>query len=538
MFKKKHSIISIVCSIVFLASCSNTPAHLKSIPKESSLVIQLNPVNLGIKARLDQLGKYQFIKDLKNKKNDSDSLSKYWEEIASNPFATGISFTDDVYFFTTTEDLTSGISGGCIKLSDAGSFETFITKISGNKKYEESGLNFIDGAEGFVFAWNSEFAIGLSSEEFKKYNEVKERLIELFNLSPENQLANTEHFKVFNQSDEDISFMLSQNAILTSNSISAIPTSKLADKLEGLYSIGHITFNDDQIRVKVENFNNEAFNDYKDRYNNIIQKYNTEINKVIPAKHLGLTTFSFNMEHLLDSLQDMPIQAQMILASAKPVLSCFGGSFCINFSDLGSVTEQKMVYSDSGFVSVPYKKMVPKMTLGFDLKDSETLKTTLAQFSGSPFLQQENEYFVIQSQRAIGIPMYLYFNDKVGVITSEKSLAANLSQGLYASKSLANTSKNTKIVASNNYFFIDANLSNYPYILEEKVIEDDRLGRKAKRFTILKKVMKNIEIQTQNTFDVTLDFNFQKKEGNVLKNILNTINQLYLIDNEDNTSTF
>ena len=42
--------------------------------------------------------------------------------------------------------------------------------------------------------------------------------------------------------------------------------------------------------------------------------------------------------------------------------------------------------------------------------------------------------------------------------------------------------------------------------------------------------MENIEIQTKNTFDVTLDFNFQEKEGNVLKNILNTINQLYLID--------
>jgi len=244
------------------------------------------------------------------------------------------------------------------------------------------------------------------------------------------------------------------------------------------------------------------------------------------------------MEHLLDSLQNVPVQAQIILASAKPVLSCFGGSFCINFSDLGSKTEQKMVYSDSGFVSVIYKKMVPKMTLGFDLKDFESLKTILAQFSGSQFLKKENEYFVIQSQRAIGIPMYLYFNDKVGVITSEKPLALNLSQGLYTSKSLANTSKNSKIVASSNYFFIDANLSKYPSILKEKVLENDRLGKKAKRFEILKKVMENIEIQTKNTFDVTLDFNFQEKEGNVLKNILNTINQLYLIDNEDNTSAF
>ena len=128
--------------------------------------------------------------------------------------------------------------------------------------------------------------------------------------------------------------------------------------------------------------------------------------------------------------------------------------------------------------------------------------------------------------------MYLYFNDKVGVITSEKSLAANLSQGINPIESLANTSKNAKTVASNNYFFIDANLSNYPSILEEKALEDDRLGRKAKRFAILKKVMENIEIQTQNTFDVTLDFNFQAKEGNVLRNILNTIDQLYLIDNE------
>jgi hypothetical protein len=128
--------------------------------------------------------------------------------------------------------------------------------------------------------------------------------------------------------------------------------------------------------------------------------------------------------------------------------------------------------------------------------------------------------------------MYLYFNDKVGVITSEKSLAANLSQGINPIESLANTSKNAKTVASNNYFFIDANLRNYPSILEEKALEDDRLGRKAKRFAILKKVMENIEIQTQNTFDVTLDFNFQAKKGNVLRNILNTIDQLYLIDHE------
>jgi len=536
MFKKYFSIISVVCSAVFFASCSNTPSHLKAIPKESGLVLQLNPFNLAVKARVDQLSEYQFIKDLKD--NNNDSISKYWEEVASNPFATGISLTDDIYIFTTNEDLTSGISGGCIKLSDANSFENFITKISGKTKYEESGLNFMDGFEGFMFAWNSEFVIALNSENLNKRNEVKEKLIELFNLSQENQLVNTKYFKVFDQNNEDISFMLSQNAILASNSISTLPTSELIDQLEGLYSIGHITFNNDQIKVKIENFKNEAFNDYKDRYNKIVQKYNTEINKVIPAKHLGLTTFSFNMEHLLDSLQNVPVQAQIILASAKPVLSCFGGSFCINFSDLGSKTEQKMVYSDSGFVSVIYKKMVPKMTLGFDLKDFESLKTILAQFSGSQFLKKENEYFVIQSQRAIGIPMYLYFNDKVGVITSEKPLALNLSQGLYTSKSLANTSKNSKIVASSNYFFIDANLSKYPSILKEKVLENDRLGKKAKRFEILKKVMENIEIQTKNTFDVTLDFNFQEKEGNVLKNILNTINQLYLIDNEDNTSAF
>ena len=532
MFKKRFSILSVVCSMIFLASCSNTPAHLKAIPKESGLVLQLNPYNLGIKARIDQLGEYQFIKDLKNNKNDNDSLSKYWEEVASNPFATGISLTDDLYMFTTTEDLTSGISGGCIKLSNANLFEIFITKISGNEKYEESGLNFIDGTEGFILAWNNEFVIGLKSGNFNKQNEVKEKLVELFNLSPENQLANTEHFKVFNQSSEDISFMLSQNAILASNSISALPTNKLADQLEGLYSIGHVAFNDDKIRVKIENFKNEAFNDYKKRYKNIIQKYNTEINKVVPGKHLGLTTFSFNIDHVLDSLKDLPIQAQMILASTRPVLACFGGSFCFNFSDLGSVTEYKMVNSDSGFVSVPKSKIVPKMTLGFDLKDPEALKATLSQFSRSPFLQKENEYFVIQSQRAIGIPMYLYFNDKVGVITSEKSLAANLSQGINPIESLANTSKNAKTVASNNYFFIDANLRNYPSILEEKALEDDRLGRKAKRFAILKKVMENIEIQTQNTFDVTLDFNFQAKKGNVLRNILNTIDQLYLIDHE------
>ena len=128
MFKKRFSILSVVCSMIFLASCSNTPAHLKAIPKESGLVLQLNPFNLGIKARIDQLGEYQFIKDLKNNKNDNDSLSKYWEEVASNPFATGISLTDDLYMFTTTEDLTSGISGGCIKLSNANLFEIFITK--------------------------------------------------------------------------------------------------------------------------------------------------------------------------------------------------------------------------------------------------------------------------------------------------------------------------------------------------------------------------------------------------------------------------
>jgi hypothetical protein len=323
--------------------------------------------------------------------------------------------------------------------------------------------------------------------------------------------------------------MLSQDAILASNSMSALP----ASNLEGLYSIGHIAFNDDQISVKIENFKNEAFEKYKERYKNIIQKYNTEINKVVPAKHLGLTTFSFNIEHVLDSLKDMPIQAQMMLASAKPVLSCFGGSFCFNFSDLGSVTEQKMVYSDSGFVSVPNEKMVPKMTLGFDLKDPETLKATVNQFSGSPFLQQENEYFVIQSQRAIGIPMYLYFNDKVGVITSDKLLASNLSQGINPKESLASTSINEKTIASGNYLFIDANLSNYPSILQEKTLKDDHLGKKAKRFTILKQIMENIEVQTHNNYDVTLDFNFQAKEGNVLGNILSIIDQLYLIENEE-----
>ena len=311
-----------------------------------------------------------------------------------------------------------------------------------------------------------------------------------------------------------------------------LQTNGLLQELDGICSYGSISFEDDRVFAQGGTVRNEAFKKYEAKYNGMLVDYNQDVIKHMPENHLALFGFSFNLESGLDSIaKSLPMQTQMGLAAAKPVLAGFGGSF--NFSLYDVATSQKKVpsFSDTGLVFINKDVPAPKIALGFDINKKEAIDQVLSGPLGmNPFLEETGNYYTIRTEKAIMSDLYAFYNDKIGVISTDEDAIKTISNGESLDRSLADSKFGEVFQKSNYYLHLHTDLNKYPEILTNSVLDMVPSAFDAKNYLkIWNSYNKSIEVKVVNKYDYEASFNFKEKSGNILENYFQMINEIYQI---------
>lgn len=522
------SLFLLTCLVLFNA-CSKKPEHLKLIPKDAGIVANIDLLGLGMKIGSIDIESYEFIKDLLEK-SKNDSTIKF-SNVLNNPLDWGISLTDDIY--TYTEKVSGGYTAIALRLTNSENFTKVISDLVKNDLNGElksiSNLSLCQ-LEDILLTWDNESALILFNLDKSSMtdNELKEKAIELFNIQPENQFYTTNLYNVLSEKKGDINLVVNQSNLYQETS----ETKELLKDFENICSYGSIHFEDDRIFAQGGTVQNEAFKKYESTFNNIISEYNQEVIKQMPENHLALFGFSFNLEAGIDSITNsLPLKTQMGIAAAKPVLEGFGGSFNLSLYDVEVGEKEIPSYSDTGFTFVKKSIPLPKVALGFDVKKKEALDQVIAPLSMSPFLETTGNYFTIHSKEILRSNFYAYYNDKIGIITTDQNAVEILSEGKSLDRSLADSEFANAFQASNSYFHLHTDLTKYPDVVTSSLIDlMPSLPNAQEYLNVWNTYNKGIEVKIVNKYDYEMSYVFKEKPGNIIENYLQMIDEMYKLN--------
>src|ERR1700739_3880144 len=82
--------------LLLFASCKKKNEEGKSIPKDAALVFRMNPVQLASKLPVEKMMKNPLWNDIMT---DNNNVPPLFQKILSNPTASGIDYSSDVFLF-------------------------------------------------------------------------------------------------------------------------------------------------------------------------------------------------------------------------------------------------------------------------------------------------------------------------------------------------------------------------------------------------------------------------------------------------------
>lgn len=521
---KLKSCIAVFTVIILLASCSKLPKQSHVIPSSSGFIAQIDPLSIAFKARLDKLSDYKFTQALKEK-NNNDSMLLFFQEIGENPTSVGIDFLEDIFIFNNSNSLNKGNIAIAIALSDAEQFKPFIEKLTKQNSTTKAGINIIKTKDNIHIGWNNDVVTMLFPMSFDDKATAENTLLELFTLTDDKKANKTQHFTTLYEEAKDISFTINQSIFLSGNPM-AVQLTGIADDLQNMHQLGHITFEDDEVKIEYKSLKNKAFEKYKNKYAGALKPFNSNVAKILPSEHLVLVGFSFNPITLLDSVANqIPVQAQMAVGMAKPVLKNFGGSFCLNIQTLISNTESKMVPTDTGWTTIDKPTMIPQASLAFDIVNKADIEKMTA------MLETKNGYYIIPLEDKIGFNLYAGITEELALISTNSELVNSFIQGQLPAQNLADLSSGDALKKGNMYMHIKTDLAAYPAELKT-IIKDEMKGENTKQtLKIFEKYFLDIEAKTINTFDAEMNFRMKPIDGNILENILQMVDEFYSAEN-------
>lgn len=512
-----------------LFSCSNKIKQTKYIPKDSSLIFNFNPASLSLKAGLQNIMDYEFAKELKEKSKKDSVIFKLLE----NPLNLGVDLLGDVYGFIEKEGVEKPTLYIIMELNSKEDFQNSLSTLFKNETVQTNNSFSYYGNANTIISWNDEVGVISFTNNYQSEEEAKLKLEHVYNLAQDQNINNIKEFSEFTNEDGDINMFISQESFyagLSSNSLSAANAS-LFDNLKGIYSTAHVNFNDNNIEILGGSIKNEAYLANKEKYENYILKYNAELNNILPKKHLAILSFAFNTDALADSLNSMPIPNKQMLTQVAPVLKGFGGSFCLNFSDVNSIMKPKLTYTDTGFVTVQKEQMIPEVSLGFDIKDYNKINPVLMMAQSVPTIIMQDNYFIVDVKQQLGVNFYFCVTEKFGIISTNEEVVKALSEGeIMKDLSLASSDVSKNINEFGNYFNMNLNINEYPSIVKQTLHESVR-EKEQKAQNVIFNFLKGIEIKTINNEDFNAILSFQNKEGNILQNFLEIGDEVYKVSN-------
>ncbi len=252
--KNCHLISIVLClSVMFLASCSKGGDYKNVLPKDAKVVVAIDGKAIMEKASLksDNLQKLQnkILQLVGAGLNAQDY--KTIEAGVRTPTELGVSLTDKIFVFSTTEGKETGL---VIKVSDKGKVKNFLEILSrqlGQKVEEQDGYSFLRDND-YMLGTNGSALVLLTVSDKKE--DLIEYMTVLFKQKAEESYAKSEYFKKLQSQKGEVTAVAM---------LSALPKSYSADlkmflpseaKLDEVYAVAGLLFEKGRVSIDGECF--------------------------------------------------------------------------------------------------------------------------------------------------------------------------------------------------------------------------------------------------------------------------------------------
>lgn len=553
----KKNIVYLVVSVAGILVCSvwfflNKKSSLpKFIPSDAIGVIRINPLSIVSKLEMKE------IKDMKSYDDMMDELDNAGIQISEmfeNTNKSGISLSDNIYFFSDNEDKDQNV-GMLLAVSNPTQLRDFLERFAKKNrlKYKEKEDLFMYVAENdddynkISIVWNADVCLFYSAKENSMSAAKK-----ILHQPEEKSILSSGSFRKSEDKGGDVSLFINNKNLqdlieeeMQNGNMEEIFPKKLKDYMQNVDGSSIVlNFNDDNITL-------EGIQYFKD--NNKTEQFSLIAEQGISEEGLnfissngdilmGISTV-LNMEEILKLLKSIPnyddvqeeIQSSLGL-SERELENLLNGTFTFSINEIKIKEVERLVYDYNNYnyelgdfehsyemVSQP----IPMFSIQIGLKDQKVFNKLMEKLKEieNENVKQNGNLITVTTNSEIGDVSIVQSNNYV-VLTNDAVAAREMkSNGKWNPPS--NAEVNTLFRDNPVAAYLDLDLESYGGNKKLKTIlgiNDDE----TQEFRLTKKLMNNFKSLTfySNSKSSSVNVNMKPGNGNSLMKLIRIVDEV------------
>lgn len=488
--------------IIAFSSCSDSQSvadsTLTSIPQDVSMVTSIDANSILEKADFESVKNMEFYQELIS---ETKRYNSTLGEVLANPQQSGVDLNKNIYVAhdldpDNPEEVFVGIVAS---VKDKAALETLINSNGSLKTIQQDNFNVAMKGSQSV-AWNDEkVVLGMTNS----YNDPIENIAKFFNTTAETSIAKDENLKKAMSGNHDITSWASSNAMANSPSLKNMLTMASIDPNAAKDNFIHsyVDFNKGAIESKSDMYLQDALMEdinmlFKDNLS-------TDFSAYIPASANSVMAVSLDLEGVQSVLQK-----KGVLMMANFGLKEYG----LTVEDIaGTFNGDILLYSTPGSTETPYGSFATV------INNKENLGKFLAlAIDYDAFEKVSDNLYSIKNTAILsgggfnGQDAQLLIKDDMVFVSADPAIIAKISSGGYSKSEQLEKSK-VKSLRDN----IFSGFSDFGAMMQRTE------GKK------LDLNIENLNFST-NRKNGTFNMNFKDKNANGLKQLFESINEIYL----------
>lgn len=540
--KKLLSFVVVLTIIGMLFSCSKDGGVKNMIPKTASMIMVIDGKALSEKSGIDNITETKTFQKIMHSLTGKELTSfQKFETFFKDPKESGIDLKSEMVMFMNSTQENEKQAIFLMNISDVGKFETFLQsqmkEFAGKSKIQEGeGLKYLLIEEEFselpMLVWNKNVAMFLTSDKRESLT-IKNAAV-FFNLKKDNSIAAVDAFNVFYKNKKDVSMYIEYGSLMKMlNPVySTVMQTQMNMNMEGTTAELHLSFEKGKVIADIYQHQGKEMEKTVKNYKIMLDKFDTEILKVLPKKSYANISFAFNFGEYyklmktmyganpMISLDQIEQNAKATLGmSIEDALKTIHGEMVFNIHDF-VVKDQKNPALEWDKTATPtYKSMVPMYSAIIKMNSSEAYDKIMSLY-GSTFEKKGNYYIIPEITSE---PIYLSLINNYLVLTNDEAILTNISSGNVAGGSLFDTEVATNLKKFPTYGFMQFDMEQYPAgvitFLEENTGED---------FPFYKNMLNNyksVEFIPENATHSIIELTLKDDSQNSLNVILKSFDE-------------
>ncbi len=416
--RKCSSVILMISLVIIFSACSKKSNYSNVIPVDASEVAAIHLKNLVTKAGLSNKENKETIEKLTTafKSGMSSTSFKEFETILKNPEESGIDLSLPIYLFNSPELPYMSITA---KVNDKNKLASLFEILEKEKicapLNKVEGYHFTEIGTQLFVAFNSNAILIINHDNTASQEEIKQKVTKLFEQTEKNSIVSTSAFKKMQQQNEDVDLLVSPSSILGEYAQQINYGLPENIDLKKLWIVGGLSFEEGKIKVKYENYTEDATlkKQLEDQQKSIKPIQNSLL-KYFPKSTLALFNVGINGDIFYNLIQkNKEFQSNFPIAQSSIIKSLLGAlknDLTVGVTNITmESTPTIVVYADVDDENVISELYKNKKSFGFK-SDEDIIK-----------LDEQN--YIYKSSE---INFYFGIKDRKVYITNDNILKENI----------------------------------------------------------------------------------------------------------------